>query len=542
MMPDQTRREFMVRSTGLGVALTMGAPALARAISDRQSPPNILLIMADDMGFSDAGCYGGEIETPNLDRLAAGGIRFTQHYSTGRCWPSRAAILTGYYAQQIRRDTLPGIKKGTRPAWAPLLPELLLRHGYRSYHSGKWHIDGDPLQQGFEHSYLLADQDRFFSPRRHFGNSRQLPPVKPGTSYYATTAIGNHAVTCLREHAKSSPGRPFFHFLAFTSPHFPLHALKPDIDLYRERYLQGWDAIRAKRLQRMRTQGLVDCDLSALDPGGVAHWSFPEEQLHDKIGPGEVGTVKSWDKLTKVQRRFQATKMAIHAAMVHRMDREIGKVLDQLRAMNAYGSTVILFVSDNGASAEQIIRGDGHDPAAVAGSPASYLCLGPGWSTAANTPFRLHKSWVHEGGIASPLIVQWLEGIEARGELRHDVGHFVDIAPTILELAGGKWPRQWKEAEVPPRPGRSLVPAFARSGALGSRTLWWCHIGNRAIRRGNRKLVARRPDGPWELYDLSTDRCEQNDLAEEQPNMARELADEWERYAERSRSMVGEGK
>ncbi len=538
-MHTLTRREFIAGSTGLGFALATGVSSLGEAGSSRSRRPNVLLIMADDMGFSDAGCYGGEIETPNLDRLAASGIRFTQHYSTGRCWPSRAAVLTGYYAQQVRRDTLPGIKMENRPAWAPLLPELLRRHRYRSYHSGKWHIDGDPLKQGFDHSYLLADQDRFFSPRKHSGDSRKLPPVKAGAGYYATTAIAEHAVTCLRQHARECPDRPFFHFLAFTSPHFPLHALKQDIDYYRERYLLGWDAIRRERWQRMRNLGLVDCSLSPLDPSGVAHWSFPEQELCDRIGPGEMGTVKPWAELTDVQKRFQATKMAVHAAMVHRMDREIGKVLDQLKEMGAYGNTVIMFVSDNGASAEQIIRGDGHDRAAPAGSPKSYLCLGPGWSSAANTPFRLHKSWVHEGGIASPLIVQWLDGLEARGELRHDAGHFIDIAPTILELAGGEWPAQWKGVDVPPRPGRSLVPAFARSGALGPRSLWWHHIGNQAFRQGDWKLVARRPDGPWRLYDLRTDRCEQRDLSEKHPDVAEELASKWKHHADQFRRLAG---
>jgi arylsulfatase A-like enzyme len=535
-----TRREFMLANTGLGAAMAMGLSPLIAAPGGRRRPPNVLLIMADDMGYSDAGCYGGEIETPNLDRLAAGGVRFSQHYSTGRCWPSRAAILTGYYAQQVRRDSLPGIKRGPRPAWAPLLPELLRGYGYRSYHSGKWHIDGEPFEQGFEHSYVIADQDRFFSPQRHQGDSRPLPPVKRGTHYYATTAIAEHALTCLRQHAKKSPGRPFFHFLAFTSPHFPLQALKKDIEHYRELYLQGWDAVRKKRWQRMRNQGLVDCDLSALDPSGVAHWSFPEEELRSRIGPGEMGKVKPWDELTEEQKRFQATKMAIHAAMIHRMDIEIGRVLNQILVMGEYRNTVILFVSDNGASAEQIIRGDGHDPAAPPGSPRSYLCLGPGWSTAANTPFRLHKSWVHEGGIASPLIVQWLDGLKARGELRDDVGHFVDIAPTILELAGGQWPKQWKGSEVPPRPGRSLVPAFAQSGAIGPRSLWWFHSGNRAIRQGNWKLVARRPDGPWELYDLHTDRSEQKDVAGEHPEIVQELSGQWDASAEQFRRMAGE--
>jgi len=511
----------------LGWSLARGAAGGEAGAGRRR--PNFLVVVADDMGFSDAGCYGGEIDTPNLDRLAAGGLRFTQMYSTGRCWPSRACILTGYYAQQVRMDP----PKGRLPAWCRLGPHFLKPLGYRCYHSGKWHIRGAPkpvADGGFDRSYHLADQDRFFSPRRHWEDDRPLPPVSPDSGYYATTAIADRAIGHLTEHARKHAGRPFFHYLAFTSPHFPLHALQEDIACYRARYAKGWDAARKARWQRMRDAGLIDCDLSRPEPDIKPGWNLPAEQLHKRIGPGEVARAVPWTDLTDRQKAFQATKMAIHAAMIDRMDREIGRVLDQLRKMGAWENTVVLFVSDNGASAEQIIRGDKHDPSAQPGSRRSYLCLGPGWSTAANTPLRLHKSWVHEGGIASPFIVHWPAGLRARGELRHNPGHFVDLLPTIIELAGGRASGRWKGMSVPPMAGRSLAPALTKDGSVPHDFLFFHHSGNRAIRVGDWKLVSAGRAGPWELYNLRADRCESKDLAASHPEKVRELSKAWQRH------------
>ena len=503
----------------------------------KRGRPSFLVIVADDMGFSDAGCYGGEIGTPNLDKLAAGGLRFTQMYSTGRCWPSRACILTGYYAQQVRMDP----PKGRLPAWTRLTPHYLKPLGYRCYHSGKWHVSGAPKpvrDGGFDRSYHLADQDRFFSPRRHWADDQPLPAVAPDSGYYATTEIADRAIGQLKEHAEKHAQRPFFQYLAFTSPHFPLHALQADIARYRGRYAKGWDAVRRERWQRMRKMGLVNCDLSPLQPGIKPGWNLPEDQLQKRIGPGEAGRAVPWADLNDKQKVFQATKMAIHAAMIDRMDREIGRVVEQVKAMGAYENTVIVFVSDNGASAEQIIRGDRHNPAAAPGSWRSYLCLGPGWSTAANTPFRLHKSWVHEGGIASPLIVHWSAGIRTGGGLRRNPGHFVDLLPTIVELAGGKVSDTWKGKPVPPLAGRSLAPALAKDESVPHEYIYFHHSGNRAIRVGDWKLVSAGRKGPWELYDLRTDRCESKDLAARHPDKARDLAALWERCEKRFRRMA----
>jgi arylsulfatase len=512
------RRHLSRRFTALSfraLAATLALSAnFVQCFAEPARRPNIVVILADDLGFSDLGCYGGEIRTPNLDALAAGGLRFTQFYNTARCWPTRAALLTGYYAQQVRRDTVPGVPSGgsgVRPAWARLLPELLKPLGYRSYHSGKWHIDGMPVAGGFDRSYLLQDQGRFFSPREHYDDDQKLPPVEPDSGYYATIAIADHAVKCLREHADKHAQRSFFSYVAFTSPHFPLQALPEDIAGYRGRYLPGWEKVRRERYERMRKLGIVDCPMSAVERDVGPPYDFPKALK--TLGPGEVNRPLAWDDLNDEQREFQAAKMAIHAAMIDRMDREIGRILDQLRSMGALDDTIVFFLSDNGASAEIMVRDDGHDPSAPPGSAATHLCLGPGWSTVANTPLRRHKTWVHEGGISTPLIVHWPGGIRGRGELRRNPGHVIDLVPTALEVAGGPRAETWRGKPIPTPPGRSLLPAFAVDRSVPRDELWWLHEGHRAIRVGDWKLVASGENGPWELYDLGVDRGESHNLA-----------------------------
>ncbi|MEM9283440.1 MAG: arylsulfatase [Verrucomicrobiota bacterium] len=489
--------------------------------------PNILLIIADDLGFSDLGCYGGEIETPHLDSLAEAGLRYSQFYNTARCWPTRSSLLTGFYAQQIRRDSLPDIPsggRGERPDWASLLPKLLQPAGYRSYHTGKWHIDGMPLESGFDRSYYLKDQGRFFSPEVHYLDDEKLPPVERGNGYYATTALSDHVIEVLQEHAEQFADRPFFHYLAFAAPHFPLHALPEDIALYDEVYRPGWEAIRKSRWQRIQELGL-------LKPGSVLQPSAPETHLgppyhfpdaFDILGPGEIGVPAPWKSLTELQKGFQTKKMAIHAAMIHRMDLEIGRVLDQIRAMGVEKDTLVMFLSDNGASAEIMVRSDGHDPEAEPGSAATYLCLGPGWSTACNTPFRRHKTWTHEGGTSTPFIISWPNGIDATGEIRHTPGHVIDVVPTLLELT-----EMTLDANAPKSPGKSLVPTFKGDTTNPHEALWWFHDQHKAIRIGDWKAVSPK-DEPWELYDLSRDRIESNDLSQSHPEKLQQLVSEWE--------------
>jgi arylsulfatase A-like enzyme len=497
--------------------------SLAAAAADK---PNLVFILADDLGWSDLGCYGGEIATPNLDALAANGLRFTQFYNTARCWPTRGALLSGYYAQQIHRDELPGLKttgRGVRPPWAKLLPERLKPAGYRSYHSGKWHIDGKVQETGFDHSFEIRSQGNYFTATGTFVDDTPVKPAADETGYYTTVAIADHAIHHLRDHAARHADRPFFQYIAFTAPHFPLHALPEDIARYRDRYLDGWDKLRQARHARQRQLGLPATELSALEPEVGPPYHSPA--AIERLGADEVYHPLPWDQLTEAQRRFQATKMAIHAAMIDRMDREIGRIINQLKAMGAFDNTLILFASDNGASAEIMVRHGGHDPSAAPGSASTYLCLGPGFSSTSNTPFRRHKTWVHEGGIATPLIAHWPAGISARGELRRTPAHVIDLVPTALELAGLTSPNQ------PPRPGKSLLPAFAADATLKRDSLWWLHEGNRAIRIGDWKLVAVR-DGPWELYDLASDRAEQRNLAGQRPDKVAELSTAWKRQTD----------
>ncbi|MGV3485813.1 MAG: arylsulfatase [Planctomycetaceae bacterium] len=512
--------------------------SVATAAESGAAAPNVVIILADDLGFSDIGCYGSEIATPHLDGLAKNGLRFTQFYNTARCWPTRGALMSGYYAQQIHRDALPGLPgggQGVRQPWAKLLPELLKPAGYRSYHSGKWHIDGKVLDAGFDRSLDMKNQGNYFTSA---GNSIDDQPVKPATGesgYYATVATADHAIDCLKDHAANHGDKPFLHYVAFIAPHFPLHALPEDIEKYRDHYLTGWEALRDARFARQKQMGITHTTLSALEPEVGPPYAFPDAMA--KLGPGEVNRPLPWSELTEQQRHFQATKMAIHAAMVDRMDQEIGRILAQLKSMGAYDNTLILFASDNGASAEIMVRNGGHDPNAPPGSAASYLCLGPGFSSACNTPHRRHKTWVHEGGISTPLIAHWPKGITAANQLRQTPAHVVDIVPTVLELAGVQKPEQWEGQPLPAAPGKSLVPAFAKDETIARDSLWWLHEGNRAIRVGDWKLVAAA-DKPWELYDLKSDRAEQQNLAAKMPDKVKELEQAWQRQADTYAELV----
>jgi arylsulfatase len=358
--------------------------------------------------------------------------------------------------------------------------------------------------------------------------------VEKDSGFYGTTAIADHAVKCLKEHQQQHADKPFFHYLAFTAPHFPLHALPEDIAKYKDAYLRDWQQVRQERFDRQTRSGLLNASLSQVERDLGPPYHFPE---HLKIlGSSEVNRPVPWDTLTAEQQQFQAAKMAIHAAMVDRLDQELGKVLQQLRDMNAFDNTLIMFLSDNGASAEIMVRDDGHDPAAPPGSAATYLCLGPGWSTTCNTPFRRHKTWVHEGGISTPLIVHWPQQITAKGDLRNNVGHVIDIVPTILDACAAQPLTEWNGQPLPTAPGKSLLPAFQQDNSVSHDYIWWLHEGNRALRTDNWKLVSAKNE-PWELYDMTTDRAEQHNLADQHPDRVKQMETTWNRVVAEFRQL-----
>ncbi len=486
--------------------------------------PNIVLILADDLGFSDLGCYGSEIATPNLDRLAAGGLRFTQFYNAARCCPTRAALLTGLYPHQagvghmLQDWKQPGYTNGLNESCATIA-ELLRDAGYRTYHVGKWHVGGvgakqdgrnHPMQRGFDRAYGSGGGGNYFALRPLYLDRHSL---QPGDDFYATDAFTDYAVRFLDEHGRSHRDRPFFLHLCYTAPHFPLHAKPQDIAKYRGKYREGWDALRARRFARQKALGLIDpqAKLSPRDPVARAWTDVPREEQDE------------WD-----------LRMAVYAAMIDCLDQGVGRVLEALRKISAEENTLVLFLSDNGASAEFLDTwpnpARGHKPGSVTGIRESHRCLEVGWANAANTPFREHKMWVHEGGISTPLIVSWPKGLAAKGKLTLQPGHVIDLMPTFLELAGVTYPKTFAGRTLTPLPGKSLVPVL-RSKSLGERTLAWEHEGNRAIRVGDWKLVAAFR-GAWELYDLRRDRVELNNLAAQRPDQAKELARQWQQWAE----------
>ena len=497
------------------------------SLAHADEKPNVLVILADDLGFSDLGCYGSEIQTPHLDALAENGLRFTNFYNTARCWPSRASLMTGYYPQQVQRDVIKGRKgpkRGKRPSWAPLAPVLLKPAGYRSYHIGKWHIDSTPIAAGFDRSYYLGDQSRFFSPQTHHLDDKALPPVKKGSDFYATTELANRTLAFLSEHEEKHPEKPFFTYLAFAAPHFPLHALPSDIAKYEKIYPSGWEKLRAKRHQEMAALGFPKIKLSPVMKDLGPPYHFPAHLII--LGENEVNRPLPWNSLSESQQAFQAKKMALHAAMIDRMDQEIGRVISHLKRTGRFENTLIFFLSDNGASAEIMVRGDGHDPAAPMGSAPTYLCLGPGWSTTANTPFRKHKTWTHEGGISTPLIAHWPKGITVKNEFRHTPGHIIDILPTVLDLAGAM-----PLLDSPALPGKNLVPFFKNDPKKHHDFLWWSHEGHNAIQQDGWKAVHSHEE-PWELYHLTKDRSETEDLAKKYPKKLQKLSALWKKKAD----------
>ena len=527
-----TRRDFLKLSGAGAACLSIGGcfddgffKIVAGAKRDR---PNILLIMADDMGFSDIGCYGGEINTPNIDNLAANGLRYRQFYNAARCCPTRAALTTGLYPHETGLGWMTVADLG-QPGYIGELNDKCITFaqglkpaGYRCYITGKWHVVFDkdmeenspkhnwPLQRGFDRYYGgLAGDGGYYKPRALTQDNTRIEA--PDENYYYTDAIGDHAVEFINDHYSTYGDEPFFMYVPFYSPHRPLHAKPEDIAKYKGKYLVGWDEIRKRRYQKQVDIGLLN-----------GTWELSDRDR----------SVAAWENVPENQKALWDMRMATYAAMIDCMDQNIGRILNTLKKNNALDNTVLIFISDNGACAETAGNGNIN----TIGTPQTDESYRTAWANASNTPFRMYKSYVHEGGISSPMIVHWPNGLKVeKGSFCDTIGHVIDMTPTFLELAGAQYPEEFNGKEIYPLPGKSLVPTFSGQD-VPREALYFEHEVNRAIRKGNWKLVSRaafRPPytGPWELYDMTKDRTEMNNLAAQNPEIVEEMAAMWDKWA-----------
>jgi len=538
---------------------------LNQSVGEAQSritKPNVLVILTDDMGYSDIGCFGSEIKTPNIDRLAGDGLRFTNFYNTARCSPSRASLLTGLYPHQAEMGWLSSEnfqQQGYRDDLsknAVTMAEVFLRAGYATYMTGKWHLAKDmtmpgdksnwPCQRGFQRFFgTLNGSGSYYDPGTLMSGNTFIPP---GKGFYYTNAISDTAVKFIREHPKE---KPFFFYIAYTAAHWPLHAPESEVQKYKGMYDIGWDSLRVRRFNKLKALGVIDNRCVLTERGiGIPAW---------KDEP-----VKEW----------QVRRMEVYAAMIDVMDQGIGRIISTLEQRGELENTIIFYMHDNGGCAEpqgsdtpevastdqqkilklypqdSLFTGrkptharDGRFIRSGRGVPAggadSWTAYGIEWANASNTPFRLYKKWTHEGGIASPLIVHWPAGILGKGELRTHPSHLIDIMATCIDVAGVEYPREYNGNTILPREGRSLVPAF-RNESIKRDYLFWEHEGNRAIRVGNWKLVAAvqkakvftpADENVWELFDMDKDPSETNNLSSTYPDKVRELSGLWQKEA-----------
>lgn len=498
------------------VGLIYGCFVFATKKAPASKKPNIIFIMADDLGFSDIGSYGGEIKTPNLDKMASSGIKLRSFYNNARCCPTRASLLTGQYPHTVGVGHMvtqanavfePGSYQGFLNDSFPTVAEELKKAGYHTYMSGKWHVgerpEHWPLKRGFDRYFgLISGASSFYeiTPQERAKRTFLLedkPFAFPKEGFYVTDAYTEHAIGYLNEHNKTSGSDPFFLYLAYTAPHFPLHALEEDIKKYEQFYLQGWDKTREDRYKKLVELGYADKRYQ-LTPKtlGIADWSQTESK-------------EQW-----------ARKMAVYAAMVDRMDQNIGKLISALKRNGQYENTMIVFLSDNGACAEDVNTKLLHDPSRKIGEKGSYMIYGEPWANVSNTPFKMYKHYMHEGGIITPCIIQWPSGIKPQKGYVNGVGHVMDLLPTALELAGVKHSAF---------PGKSLSYLW-KSAPHPERTYCWEHEGNKAIRKGKWKLVKDLKDADWELYDISTDPAETKDLASVQPSKVEQMKSEYQEW------------
>lgn len=499
------------RTTSLLSFLVVLTGAVSLLNATETGRPNIILIMADDMGFSDLGCYGGEINTPHLDQLAKAGVRWTRFYNNAKCTTTRASLITGLTPRRSGNLLNPNMVT---------IAEVLKSAGYRTGLSGKWHLGSQaphrPLDRGFDHFYGLLDGAcNYFDPyypdppfkggrRRVFADEDEIiTEFSPG--YYTTNAFTDDAVDFVKSSANQS--EPFFLHVCYTAPHYPLHAPEEDVARYLGKYQGGWEQLRAERYQRQLDLGLFE-----------EAWELPPPD--PEVTPWNAADAHDW----------QDRRMAVYAAMVEIMDRGIGRIIQALEDEDARENTIIMFLSDNGGCAE--IPG-GEDPSQKPGVMETYTTVGPSWAYASNTPFRRYKQWVHEGGIATPFIVHWPGHIEG-GTFNRNVGHIIDVLPTCLELAGATYPETYNKAEIDPVEGVSLLTAMKSNeiiSDLQERTLYWEWNGSRAIRTGEWKLCWDKNIREWELYHITTDRTELHNVASEQPERVKNMSDAWQAWA-----------
>ena len=523
---------YVVVLAALSLLLVGCADVRSEGVENKaqEERPNLVIILADDLGYSDVGAYGSEIETPHLDRLAENGLRFRQFYNAARCCPTRASLLTGLYPHQagmgamvsaVDEEPEPGPYQGFLNDQSVTLAEVLGEAGYRTYMSGKWHVgerpEHWPTKRGFDRYWgLISGASSYFEIITEQPRLRQIaldgkPWSPPDSGFYMTDATSDFAVDFLEAHAEEHEEKSFFLYLAYTAPHWPLHALPEDIAKYEGRYDAGWEALREERYRRMQAINLLgEQHVLSPRPATVPRWADADSTLE-------------W-----------ARRMEVYAAMVDRMDQGIGRVLAQLEAMGADENTLVLFLSDNGASPEDITGRNLNNPDVPIGLRGSYVAYREPWANASNTPFRLYKSWTQEGGIATPLIAHWPQGIQTSGGFSDETGHVIDFMATALDLAGTAYPDSVDGRPITPLEGKSLAPIFQNGERDGHDVLYWEHIGNKAVRQGDWKLAydARRSE-QWGLYNLAEDPTELHDLSEAHPEKRQELMELYEAWAGR---------
>jgi arylsulfatase len=485
--------------------------------------PNIVLIVADDIGYSDYGCFGGEIATPNIDRLAAEGLRFTQFYNNAVCVPTRYSLLTGLYPRYIGAQHVIGLSPEVTT-----LAEILSAAGYRATLSGKWHLGSQPprrpIDRGFEEYFGLAD-----GCCNYFDPAERDPPFEGGKlrrwmhngelvrefpdDFYSTDAITDHA--CRQMRRLAGKDQPFFVHVCYTAAHSPLHAKPADIAKYKGKYAIGWDELRRRRFARQVELGLVD-----------PRWTPSPREPEFPAWSDEP--LKEWNE----------NLMAVYAAMVDCMDQGVGRIVQTLDELGCRENTIVMLLNDNGGCAEQA---GGDDPTNIAGPKEHYVSCGAGWAWAQNTPFRRYKAWLHEGGISTPLIVRWLSTVSA-GSRTDQLGHVIDLAPTLMEIAGAKFPESREGQQTPHPEGRSLLPILRGAQADKPAALYWASNDNRAIRQGHWKLVWDQNIGRWELYDIVADRTEMHDLAGQETARVASMSADWQAWAERTGAVHQLGK